>query len=265
MWLQTMPTKLVVGALSVWAILPTPPAGAQPAPVALTYAVYLSGFDVADMQAGFTFSQQSYQVHLAYQMTGAVGFLFSGHGSGTVDGYFQGDAAQPRELFSTGQMRGRSRVTQIDWQDGHPTIMQMVPPLEPEREPVPVTEQAHTIDSLSAMAVLLHRVWTAGRCEGDTRTFDGRYLSEVAAKTVGEESLDATSRSIFHGVALRCDIEGRQLAGFWRDADEATLHKPHRASVWFARLAPGGPFVPVRITIETRGFGSATMYLTSES
>ncbi len=241
------------------------PATAQQAPVGLTYSVYFSGFDVADMQAGFTLSPQTYQVHLSYQITGAIGALFSGHGSSTVDGHFQGDAAEPRELFSSGQMRGRTRVTQIDWQDGHPRIVQLLPPLEPEREPVPVADQAHTIDSLSAMAVLLHRVWTSGRCEGDARTFDGRWLSDVAAKTVGEESLDQTSRSIFHGVALRCDIEGRQLAGFWRDADETALHKPHHASVWFARLAPGGPLVPVRITIETRGFSDATMYLTAAS
>ena len=171
----------------------------------------------------------------------------------------------PRQLVSTGQTNGKPRETQIQWSGEQPTVVKMQPPIEPEREPVPAAEQAHTIDSLSAMAVLLHRVWTTGRCEADVRTFDGRWMSSIAARTMGEEALEPTSRSSFSGTALRCDIEGRQLAGFWRDADEAALHKPHHASVWFARAAPGQPPVPVRITVETRGFGDATLYLTGES
>ena len=115
------------------------------------------------------------------------------------------------------------------------------------------------------MATLLHRVWTAGRCDGAVRTFDGRWMSEIAVRTVGEQVLEETERSPFNVTALRCDIEGHQLAGFWRDTDAETLHKPHRASVWFARATPGGPMLPVRIEIETRGFGSATMYLTAEN
>ena len=240
------------------------PAGAQPAPVRLAYAAYFGGIDVADMQASLVLSPQAYRVQLSFALTGALGALFHAEGTSTVDGRFQGDAAEPRELFSTGRFRGETRVTQIDWRGGRPTVTQMLPPLEPERERVPDADQLHTIDPLSAMAVLLHRVWTTGACDADARTFDGRWLSEIAARTVGEEGLDPTGRSSFQGTALRCDIEGHQLAGFVRDTDEASLHKPHRASVWFARTVPGGPLLPVRIALENRGFGSATMYLTGQ-
>ena len=238
------------------------PAVAQP--VQLTYAAYFTGLHVADMRANFSLQPQTYKVQLSFQVTGAASAFMSGGGSSRVDGRFAGDTAQPRELFSSSQMRGKVRTTQIGWQDGRPTVAKMEPPLEPEREPVPVAQQAQTIDSMSAMAMLLRRVWATGRCESDARTFDGRWLSRIQARTVGEESLEQTSRSSFNGVALRCDIEGQQLAGFVRDADEATLHRPHRASVWFARMAPGGRLVPVRISVDTHGFGEATMYVTAE-
>ena len=240
------------------------PACAQPASVRLAYAAYFAGVNVADMQASFALSPQTYRIQLSFALTGALGALFHAQGISTADGRFQGDVAEPRELFSTGQFRGETRVTQIDWRAGQPTVTQMLPPLEPERDRVPAAEQLHTIDPLSAMAVLLHRLWTTGGCEADARTYDGRWLSEIAARTVGEETLDPTSRSSFHGTALRCDIEGHQLAGFVHDTDEASLHKPHRASVWFARTTPGGPLLPVRIALENRGFGAATMYLTGE-
>ena len=240
------------------------PAAAQPAPVHLTYAAYFTGIEVAELQGDITVAPQTYRMQLSFHLVGVAATLFHAQGSSTVDGRFQGDVARPRELFSSGRSGGKQRVVQIDYQGDKPVVSQMQPPLEPEREPVPPAEQLNTIDSLSAMAVLFHRVWTTGGCESDVRTFDGRMVSDIAVKTVGEEALEQTSRSVFNGTALRCNIEGRQLAGFWRDADEAELHKPHRASVWFARTAPGGPLVPVRIAIETRGFGSATLYLTGE-
>ena len=246
------------------------PAAAQPAPtqtgpVQLTYAAYFGGINVADMQANLALSPQTYRVQLSFQVVGAASALFRSHGISTADGRFLGDRAVPRQLVSTGQTNGKPRETQIQWTGDQPTVVKMQPPIEPEREPVPAAEQAHTIDSLSAIAVLLHRVWNTGRCESGARTFDGRWTSEIAVRTVGEEPLEQTTRSSYNGTALRCDIEGHQLAGFWRDKDEAAMHKPHHASVWFARVAPGQPMVPVRIAVETRGFGEATMYLTGES
>ena len=241
------------------------PAAAQQPPVRLTYAAYFTGIEVAEMQATLAFTPQAYQEQLSFHLVGAAAALFHAQGSSRVDGRFQGDRAVPRELFSSGQSSGKARVTQIDYQGDHPVITQLQPPLEPEREPVPPAEQASTVDSLSAMATLLHRVWTAGSCDSTVRTYEGRWMSQIAARTVGEETMEQTGRSPFNGVALRCNIEAQQIAGFWRDTDEATLHKPHHASVWFARTIPGGPLVPVRIEIETRGFGSAMMYLTAEN
>ena len=247
------------------ACLATVPAAAEPAPVHLSYAAYFTGIEVADLQADVSVAPQSYRMQLSFHLVGVAATLFHAQGSSSVDGRFQGDAARPRELFSSGRSGGKQRVVQIDYPADQPVISQLQPPLEPERDPVPPAEQRNTIDSLSAMAVLFHQVWTAGRCDSDVHTFDGRMVSDIAVRTVGEEALEQTSRSVFNGTALRCDIEGRQLAGFWRDADQAALHKPHRAAVWFARIVPGGPMVPVRIAIETRGFGSATLYLTGES
>ncbi len=239
------------------------PAAAQPAHQQLTYSAYADGLNVMDVEADVAVSQDNYRLKVSYHITGLIGVFVNAESTTTVDGRFQGDTPVPRELFSAGRLRGRQRVTQIDWQNGRPIVSQLVPPVEAERDPVPADEQAHTVDTLSAMASLLHQVALSGRCEGALTTFDGRRLSSIEAHTVGEEVLPKTERSSFEGPALRCDFEGRQLAGFVRDEDINVLKRPQHGSAWFASLAPGEPPVPVRIAFQTRVMGPTTMYLTA--
>ena len=242
-------------------------AAAEPAPAALrlTYAAYAEGLNVMDLQASMAISPESYRLQVSYHLTGLVGVFFKAESTTTVDGHFRGDTPVPRELFSAGRLRGQQRVTQIDWQNGNPVVSQLVPPIEAERDPVPIEDRAHTVDTLSAMASLLRQVALSGRCEGALNTFDGRRLSAIQAHTVGEEVLASTGRSSFHGQALRCDFEGRQLGGFVHDEDASVLRRPQHGSAWFASLAPGEPPVPVRITFENRVLGATTVYLTGQN
>ena len=158
-------------------------------------------------------------------------------------------------------MSRHQRLTLIDYRDGQPTVRQLVPPTETEREPVQPGQQTDTIDTLSAMAELIHTIQRTGRCDGRVTTFDGRRLSVLEARTSGPQSLDPTRRSSFAGMTLRCDFVGRQLAGFMLDEDRTTLQRPQTGTAWFAATAPDGPVVPVRIAFRTRWFGDATMYV----
>lgn len=236
-------------------------AAAQPAPVTLTYAGYAHGLNLLELKASFDIAPANYRVQLSFELKGMVGAMFTGGSATRVDGRFAGNTILPRELFSAGHMRGKPSVTQIDWRDAKPIIMQLQPPVEEEREPVPAADQAGTVDGLSAMAGLLRRVAETGRCDSAARLFDGRRLSVITAHTVGPEVLEPTSRSSYAGPALRCDFEGQQLAGFVHDADMAVLTRVQHASAWFATLQPGAAPVPVRIRFETRGFGDAVLYL----
>jgi hypothetical protein len=237
-------------------------AAAQTPPIRATYSGYAHGFNVVDMEAELALAPQTYRLELSYQLVGVLGAVIHGDAKTVVTGRFNGMHAEPQELFSAGHFRGDPRVIQLSWRNGTPLTLQLLPPDEGERDLVPATEQAHTIDTMSAMMALLHQVAEAGTCDGTARTFDGRRLSEIAAHTAGPETLEPTGRSMFHGAALRCDFEGRQIAGFRRDADQDELRRPQVGSAWFAQVVPGQPAIPVRIMFDTPQFGETTVYLT---
>jgi len=124
-------------------------------------------------------------------------------------------------------------------------------------------EARQSIDSLSAMALLVHRVQQNGRCDGTASLYDGRRLMRLTARTVGTELVPRSSRSPYYGNAERCDFEGLLIGGIEHDKEEASTRRPKRGSAWFAVAAPGMPPLPIRMDFETIWFGTASMYLTN--
>jgi hypothetical protein len=183
----------------------------------------------------------------------------------TVQGLFRDGTVAPQRFDSTGNLRGVDRVTHITYRDGNPVIEQISPPPGDERTLVPADQTLHTIDTLSAIAMLIRRVATTGKCDGDAMTFDGHRLTALKARTVGQEALPPSQKTHFNGQALRCDFEGNQLGGFMKNQEEAKLRQTKHGSAWLAPLVPGAPPVPVRVTFEHPALGLVTLYLTQVS
>ncbi len=240
------------------------PASAQTLPDRLSarYEAYAVGVPVAELRSGFALGLRNYRIEIAYETSGLIGALFRGHQTTTVQGLWDGDRPEPVRFVGDGYWRGQWRQTVIDYQRGQPMVRSLIPSNDDEREPVPPELQTRSIDTLSAVALLMRRVARTGRCEAEATTFDGRRAVDVVARTVAREELQPSARSSFAGPALRCDFEGRLLAGFLRDADQAELRRPQHGSAWFAQAVPGESPIPVRISFETRWLGPATMYLT---
>lgn len=247
----------LVGCFLPWATLAQTTASLH-----ASYETYAAGLQVAAVDSGITIGPKGYDMSLAFQTTGMVGFFMSGHQVDHVSGLFQGKRAVPSRFIGQGQWRGTERVAEIDYQQGKPVVRQLQPPNENEREPVPDPLQVSSIDTLSALMELVHTVAETGRCETAVRTYDGRRAVAIEAHTVGFETLEPTGRSSFAGKALHCDFSGHMLAGFKFDDDRARDGRPMHGSAWLAPVVAGGPPLPVRMAFETKWFGDATMYLT---
>lgn len=227
----------------------------------LTYATHVAGMRVMVTEADVQMDARGYRVDIATRTAGAYGVLFRSETRTVAQGLWAGTLVAPQRYAVAGAWRGAPRRTLMDYDMGQPNVRQLEPPNELEREPVPVPLQRETIDTISAAAQLARRVSLTGRCDGQARTFDGRRLFEVEARTGGMEIL-AVDEAPVSGPVLRCDFEGRLLAGFALEGDRAAAARPHKGVAWFARLGPDAPLLPVRLRFEMRWLGNATMTLT---
>lgn len=254
-------------ALVVWLAMLVPVcAQAQDrAPIQLNYAVYAAGLKVLDIESRLDLGSKGYRLDVSYHTTGVFGLIINSEMQSFVQGTWTRSRAAPLRFASWGTMRGSPRRTVIDFIAGQPLIRDLEPANDEDREPVPVNMRRDTMDTLSAIVALVREVSTTGRCDGGVSTFDGRWLLGINSHTIGIERLETEDRSSFSGPALHCDVEGRQLAGFQPDDDDAERQKIHHSGAWLAQVLPGEPKLPVRVVFETRYFGHATAYLTAVS
>jgi Protein of unknown function (DUF3108) len=257
--MRRFPVLVGIAALAIPSL-----AQAQPLPptLELTYTTYAAGFTTLRLIADLTLTQEGYRVALAYQTVGAVGFFLPGHDNASAVGSWHGKSARPDEFQSEGTWGGRSYDVVLDYPEGAPEVQRLEPAETSRREPVPASLRQDTIDTASAMALLLHRMIAGEGCALSARVFDGRRLMVLAAEGAGTDTLGPTVRSFFHGPAIRCDITGRVLAGFLRTDGPAERQRVRHGAVWFAHPIAGLPLLPVRMTFDNRWFGVATMYLT---
>ncbi len=256
-------TPPVALSLAAAALLAVAPARAGEHPVLASYTAYFSGFTVMTLDASLGLEAERYRAVAQMRTAGLLALFLRGEQTAAVEGRVDPATSlglAPERYGLDGRWRDRVRRIAMRWQDGTPEVLALVPANDEERDPVPIDLQRGTVDAMSALVALLQRIARSGRCDGTVAVFDGRRRTDVTAQTEGEEELAPHRWSSYAGRALRCGFEGRQVAGFWREADPVEARRPRGGTAWFARPAPGLPIVPVRIEAET-SWGTVYIHL----
>ncbi|MFQ3622249.1 MAG: DUF3108 domain-containing protein [Acetobacteraceae bacterium] len=253
-----------IAAVAAAAFVVIPPTRAAEPPVLATYTAYFSGFTVMTLDASLGLDAERYRAVAQMRTAGLLAVFLRGEQTAVVEGRVGPETAlglAPERYGLDGRWRDRVRRIAMRWQGGTPEVLTLIPANDEERDPVPLELQRGTVDAMSALVGLLHRVARTGRCDGAAAVFDGRRRTDFTARTEGEEELAAHRWGSYAGRALKCGFEGRQVAGFWREADPAQAREPRGGAAWFARPGPGLPMVPVRIEAETN-WGTVHVHLT---
>lgn len=229
--------------------------------ITLSYAVYGRGFHALDVAVDLRLTRQGYSVRLNNRSAGFLSLMMHTDVTSTVTGRFIPHGVQPMHFESSGYSRGAQRDTVLDYVDGNPVI-RVLTPAEPKRDPVDPAQTRGSIDTLSAMAEMVHQVQESGSCDGRALVFDGLRLSRVSSVTAGRQAVTPDGRSPYAGTALRCDFISLEIGGFLHNEDEASMRAPRHGSAWVSPIIRDAPALPLRITFEHPKLGLATMFLT---
>lgn len=243
------------------------PALLHTAPIRASYAAFIAGMRVLELEAEFVLHPTRYEVITTFRTAGMLAAFVDGEQTSRVVGQAVPQLAGPATLLPErytmeGVWRGNTRRITLEYENRLPLVRALEPPNESEREPVPAALQRDTVDTLTALAGLTRAVAETGRCEGTANTFDGRRRTDFQASTVGQETLAPNARGIFAGAALACRFEGRQVAGFDNRRDRAESARPREGRAWMARMIADAPPIPVRLEADSGFLGTVTIYLT---
>jgi len=254
---------LAAGGVSTACV--SPACAATTGTINMQFDGYAHGLIVLKVAGTLELTQGGYSGQLTLRTAGMINWLSHMDSNSQVLGRFQGTDVAPLRYDSAGTARGVYREMHVGFAAGNPIIEHQVPPADDQHTPVPPSDTAGAIDTLSAMALLIRRIGAGGTCDDTLHLFDGRRLTALTAHTVGKEMLPPSPKTHFDGQALRCDFEGTRLAGFAKADDMAKQRKPRHGSAWLASIVSGAPPVPVRVTFDNNVLGSVTLYLTSVS
>jgi hypothetical protein len=229
--------------------------------LATSYDFYALGFHTGKLDIAMHFDASGYRLDFDFRTAGLYGALFRGQNRTLVEGRWTAGGVMPLRYDSEGLWSGVPWITRITYAGGDPVVETLEPPREAERDPVPPEQTRATIDSASAMALLIRHMAETGRCSGEARLYDGRRLMVLTARDGGRETLAPSARSPFSGTTLRCDFEGKLIGGVMHDHDQT--HLTRHGTAWFAALPQSPIPLPIRLDFETAWVASATMYLES--
>ncbi|MDW8443190.1 MAG: DUF3108 domain-containing protein [Acetobacteraceae bacterium] len=234
-------------------------AGPVSAAVEAQYTARVGGFRVMTIDVAAELRDDGYRVRARARSSGLAVLSTRFDQTATAEGRFTPAGLRPVLFRAEGEWQGERRLVEIVLTDRTPRIR--LEPLEvPEREPVPANLAQGGIDTLTALVSIARSVAARGEagCAMELTIFDGRRLKRIALAPAGTGPVPDRPGA----EAVRCRLEGRQIAGFWRDWDRAEAEKPQFGSVWIAPPYAGAPAMPIRLEMGIDWLGTLVVSLT---
>lgn len=238
----------------------------------MTYEVYAGGINAVRAKLDVNFADEGhYDLSLAAQTKGFLAKLVPWEGTFSTKGWRMGDGTERPELHkSTATWRDEEDFKEYYY--GKDGSFEKLIVLEPGAT-APVTEEISpelvqgTTDALTATLSAMKKVAATGSCEGRDEVFDGKRRFALVFRHAADDMLTPTEYNVFQGRAARCEVEVLPVAGEWHkkprgwmSIQEQGRDKGALPTVWFAKIAPEGPAVPVKIRVKTE-YGVLFMHL----
>jgi hypothetical protein len=218
------------------------------------YDLDLGGFRVGELQIDLSLDRRSYSMSLALQSRGVAGWLVDLRTDAVAEGAIEDGRLVPLHYRANTRRNREERSTRLAFdRDGR--IVQL--DVRPAPEPVP-RELQRAPDPVSALLEIIRTVLDPeGEGEHTVTSFGGVRAAQLSVTCPAYEPVRLAEGVDLPGEALRCDIEGEQLAG--PPPEGMALGIEELATLWLAPLEEGGVLVRARMR---SGLGAVMVNIT---
>ena len=240
-------------------LLALAPAALATEAVEARYVARVAGFRVMTIDVHAAIGPDTYRITARARSAGLATLATRFDHTATAEGAVTDAGIRPFRFRAEGKWQGETRRVDLALAETPPRIA-LDPPEVPEREPVPPTLAQGGVDTLTALLAVSRQVARLGArgCDLEVTVFDGRRLKKITLAPSGEGRVPGHPEV----TAVRCHIEGRQLAGFWRDWDREEAERPQTGMVWIAAPFDGAPALPLRLEMGIDWLGTLVVTLT---
>nr|WP_326831298.1 DUF3108 domain-containing protein [Bombella mellum] len=231
--------------------------------VHLHFGVFIHGYHALSADADYVLQPWGYGVETHLYTVGLASWFLTLNLLSNAQGHFKGEEIAPVAFSNNGFSHGEEQKAHIDFDLSGPHVTTLVPP-DKQREALPETELKQSIDMLSYIVFLTHRMSMKGDCTVRKPVFDGIHLSYLESHGPTQAIIPKDHGAYFKGDSLRCDFTGRQIGGFSIGSRfKAAQSTPHPGSVWFVQDPKAG-MLPARIEFEHYKMGEILIVLQTE-
>ena len=238
----------------------------------MRYDVYAGGFQVVSADLTIDLSKKTtYMLRLGANTHGLLGKLAPWKGVFETQGWYDAkkNIGNPRIHYSDTTFRDENELTQFFYnRNGTFKEYRLFNEDKKGAQPPKPELSDNTTDVLTSTLAVMNNVAQTGKCEGESRIFDGSRSYNLIFRHLQDIVLKGGDYNVYDGPAVECTVEVAPIAGRWHEKprgwmsiQEQGREKGTMPTVWFARLGEGQTFVPVKIRVKTDS-GTLFMHMT---
>ncbi|MDI2111787.1 DUF3108 domain-containing protein [Commensalibacter nepenthis] len=227
--------------------------------IQLVYDIYNKGMHVITVNADYILTPTTYKVKANFASAGMASLVFSLNTNANAEGVFKNGRAFPGTYQSIGKDKnGKFKLVMNSHYGSKTDITTLEPAPRNDRDALTLDQKTNSLDSLSAMADLIYKVRTTGKCDSHFKMLDGVRSFSFQSETVGESEMPSTWTSPYKGKAILCKAVAQQIGGFKiHSKNKVLLSQPQPGSIWFKNIDNVG-YLPARFDFKNPKMGIVT-------
>jgi hypothetical protein len=182
---------------------------------ALDYTVYIGGFRVVDIALKAELADRAYRKNMDLKAQGLLNMILDRTMSANSSGKILGSKIVPVKAGYDSRWRGKQRRISLLYPGSGPPTVESVPlATRDDRRIVRPEDRLGAPDLAGGILATLLAVGGADSCTHSEPVFDGRRRFDIVFDEVARDHLKPSDYSPFGGMALRCTLTIKRIAGF---------------------------------------------------